>query len=205
MSATTQFINSDQRPHPRSKRTSTKTKLYKYPQKALLRLPPSTASPSPCKDFILFPQWPGTNKEGSCKATPKPIAPKSQCATQRPLSPPLDHVIEPKAANPSMRKPRIDLGDFKCLNHLSLFNCTAECLNALPVAGVGKPPPAPSTPRLPTPDLSDVDEDEMFPCYRSENTEDQAVSPCETGIVDDLGKLRVAIGPKPQGTVTDTF
>ena len=76
------------------------------------------------------------------------------------------HVIETKAATTPRLEHRTRYRRSTCLEHMSAVNCTADCFNAEPLADAMMPPPAPLPPRLPTPDLSDVDEDAFWSCCR---------------------------------------
>ena len=107
-----------------------------------------------------------------------------------------NHVIRTKAATAPRLKHRTPYRRSTCLEHMSAVNCTTDCFNAEPLAGAMTPPPAPLPPRLPTPDLSDVDEDAFWSCCRpsernkcsnlsfgrTDNTDDDA------GLWNDMGK-----------------
>ena len=77
-----------------------------------------------------------------------------------------DHVIRTKAATVPRLRHRTPYRRSTCLEHISAVNCTADCFNAEPLVDAITPPPAPLPPRLPTPDLSDVDEDAFWSCCR---------------------------------------
>ena len=76
------------------------------------------------------------------------------------------HVTRTKAATaPRLKHPK-PYRRSTCLEHMSAINCTADCFKGEPLTGAVTPPPAPLPPRLPTPDLSDVDEDAFWSCCR---------------------------------------
>ena len=93
------------------------------------------------------------------------------------------HVLRTKAATtPILRHPK-PYRHLKCLEHMSAVNCTADCFRVEPFAGSMTPPAAPLPPRLPTPDLSDVDEDTLWSCCRPSK-----ISKCSklcSGRIDD--------------------
>ena len=106
------------------------------------------------------------------------------------------HVLRTKAATaPILRSPK-PYRRSTCLEHMSAVNCTSDCFRVEPFAGSMTPPAAPLPPRLPTPDLSDVDGDAFWSCCRpsessncsnlcygrNDNNDDEA------GIWDDMGK-----------------
>ena len=107
-----------------------------------------------------------------------------------------DHVIRAKAATAPRLKHRTPYRRSTCLEHMSAVNCTADCFNAEPLADAMTPPPAPLPPRLPTPDLSDVDEDAFWSCCRhsksskcSSSTSGRAdITDGDGGLWNDMGK-----------------
>ena len=77
------------------------------------------------------------------------------------------HVLRTKAATaPRLKHPK-PYRRSTCLEHMSAVNCTADCFGGEPLTGATTPPPAPLPPRLPTPDLSDVDEDAFWSCCKA--------------------------------------
>lgn len=106
------------------------------------------------------------------------------------------HVTRLKAATaPILRHPK-QYRHSKCLEHMSAVNCTTDCYRVEPFAGSMTPPAAPLPPRLPTPDLSDVDEDAFWSCCRPSESS-KCSNPCygrtdndddEVGIWDQMGK-----------------
>ena len=106
------------------------------------------------------------------------------------------HVIRTKAATAPMLRQSKPYRRSTCLEHMSAVNCTADCFRVEPFAGSMTPPAAPLPPRLPTPDLSDVDEDAYWSCCkpsesskcsnvcygRNDNNDDGV------GVWDDMGK-----------------
>ena len=128
-----------------------------------------SGSPLPPDDFVLFPQDVVKEKHSSMRhAKPrKSSAPKSAKGSSSPM--PRHHVIEPKVHTPSQRNARNLPERSLCLSHMSTVNCTVDCANAdaKPLAYLKTPPRAPSPPRLPTPDVSDLDEDDLWSCCGS--------------------------------------
>ena len=108
------------------------------------------------------------------------------------------HVIKTKAATTPRPKHRTPYRRSTCLEHMSAVNCTADCFNAEPLADAITPPPAPLPPRLPTPDLSDVDEDAFWSCCRPSKISNfrygrnDAIDD-DVGLWNDMGKR-----PHPQ-------
>lgn len=108
------------------------------------------------------------------------------------------HVLRTKAATaPILRHPK-PYRYLKCLEHMSAVNCTADCFKDEPFAGSMTPPAAPLPPRLPTPDLSDVDEDAFWSCCKPFESS-KCSNHCygrnddnadEVGIWDHMGKQR---------------
>ena len=105
------------------------------------------------------------------------------------------HVTKDKAAMRSRFEPRKPYRRSMCLEHLSTSNCTANCIDTKPLADIRVPPPAPLPPRLPTPDLSDFEEDKLWSCCRSfSGSADRVSHECndtdseEDGIWDDMGR-----------------
>ena len=126
-------------------------------------------SPLPPDDFVLFPQDVVKEKHSSIRdAKPrKSTAPKKVKVSSSPM--PRHHVIEPSTLTPPQRTSRRPSDRPSCLTHMSTVNCTVACANAdtKPLAYLKTPPKAPSPPRLPTPDVSDVEEDDLWSCCGS--------------------------------------
>ena len=107
-----------------------------------------------------------------------------------------DHVIKTKAATaPRLKHPK-PYRRSTCLEHMSAVNCTTDCFKGEPLTGATTPPPAPLPPRLPTPDLSDVDEDTLWSCCRPSES-NKCNNHCygktddtdnEVGLWDHMGK-----------------
>ena len=143
-----------------------KTKTGKHSKKIMIH---QSGSPLPPDDFVLFPQEVVKEKHSSVRNT-KPRKPTEQkCADRSSPLKPRHHVIDPKA-------PALSQGDTSrpserqtCLKHMSTVNCTVDCVNAnaKPLARLKVPPKAPSPPRLPTPDVSDLEEDDLWSCCGS--------------------------------------
>ena len=136
----------------------------KYTKKVMIHQPGSSLPPD---DFVLFPQDVVKEKHSSIRdaRTRKPTPPKSAKFPSSPM--PRDHVIEPKAPTPSRREARRHSGRSVCLDHMSTVNCTVDCANAKLQGQTKMPPKAPLPPRLPTPDLSEVEEDDLWSCCGS--------------------------------------
>ena len=141
-----------------------KHKKGKHSKKVMIH---QSGSPLPPDDFVLFPQDVVKNHHSSVRdAKPRrPIASKS--AKESSSLVPQHHVIEPKA--PRLTGPDVYRPSERavCLEHMSTVNCTAECANANPLAHLKMPPKAPSPRRLPTPDLSDLEDDDLWTCCGS--------------------------------------
>ena len=94
----------------------------------------------------------------------RPTASKSAKRSSSPM--PRHHAIEPKASTSSPRNARGSSGRPICLTHISTVNCTVDCVNAKPLVQEMQPK-APSPPRLPTPEVSDVEEGDLWSCCGS--------------------------------------
>ena len=140
-----------------------KTKKTKYSKKVVIH---QSGSPLPPDDFVLFPQDIVKEKHSSLrdvkarKATAEKSAQSSSSPRRR------QHRM---TLTPSRRDARRPSERPICLTHMSTVNCTVDCVNAnaKPLAHLGGPPKAPSPPRLPTPDLSELDEDDLWSCCGS--------------------------------------
>ena len=144
-----------------------KTKESKNTRKVMIH---QLGSPLPPDDFVLFPQDVVKEKHSSVKDA-RPRKAKSPKSAKMPSSPmPRNHVIEPRAPTPSRRDARRHSGRSVCLDHMSTVNCTVNCANGKPRGHTKMPPKAPSPPRLPTPDLSDLEEDDLWSCCGSSSS-----------------------------------
>ena len=143
-------------------------------------------TPPSFEDWVLFDQQVATDDEFHARHGSNSRQKSFESLTYRLSSLPDGHVIKPKAATLSTHPTRQNDGNFKCLEHMSSRNCTAECLKAKPMADMKRPPPAPRPPRHPTPDLSDLDVEEIFPPLDNDKSKD---SLWDCGSIDDeLGK-----------------
>lgn len=130
-----------------------------------------SGSPLPPDDFTLFPQEVVKEKNSNVRngKPRRPTAPKS--ATRSSSLKPRHHVIDRKALTPSLCDARRPPERLVCLTHMSTVNCTVDCVNvkanAKPLAHLEMPPKAPSPPRLPTPDVSELEEDDLWSCCGS--------------------------------------
>ena len=156
-------------------------------------------SPPP-EDCVLFPGGDDTVEKHpsmNCSLTHN-VSKTRSAKTQMSTMPQNDenHVTDnPKAATGSRFKERKPYRRSTCLQHMSAVNCTAYCFEAKSLADPKMPPPAPMPPRLPTPELSDIDEGEFWSCCKSINDSESSVgSDCgeihdeEEGLWDDMGK-----------------
>ena len=107
------------------------------------------------------------------------------------------HMIRTKAATSPRLKHRMPYRRSTCLEHMSAVNCTADCFNAEPLAEAMTPPPAPLPPRLPTPELSDVDEDAFWSCCRSSKSSRCNNLNDRTDDTDEDGELWNDMGKRP--------
>ena len=123
------------------------------------RLPPD--------DFVLFPQDVVKEKHSSVRdaKSRKPTAPKNAKRSSSPM--PRHHGIELKEPTPSRLDAHKPSRRPVCLDHMSTVNCTVDRGNAKPLAHLKMLPKAPSPPRLPTPDLSDLEEGDLWSCCGS--------------------------------------
>lgn len=146
-----------------------KPKKSKHSKKSMLHHP---TMPLLANDWTLFPQDLVKNRCLSIKDTKTGEHEKTQSAKQTsslPLMPPIYHVIEPKVAGSSKHDARKLPRHTVCLEHMSAYNCTVACAKAKAPAPADRkiPPRAPSPPKLPTPDLSDCEEEELWSCCGS--------------------------------------
>jgi len=153
---------------------------HRYPQ-----TPPSF------EDRILFDQQVATDEEFHARHASNSRQNPIEVLTYRLSSLPDGHVIKSKAATLSTHRTRRNDGNFKCLEHMSSRSCTSECLKAKPMVDRKRPPPAPRPPRVPTPDLSDLDVEEMFPHLDNDKSKD-SVRDCGR-FDDDLGKPHISL------------
>ena len=129
-----------------------------------------SGSSLPPDDFVLFPQDVVKKKHSTVRdaRSRKPTIQKAARGSSSPM--PRDRATEPQAPVTPTR-PRRDVHRSpertKCLIHMSTVNCTVDCANAKPLAQLKIPPRAPSPFRLPTPDVSDLDEDDLWSCCGS--------------------------------------
>lgn len=145
-----------------------KTRKGKHSKKVMVH---QSGSPLPPDDFVLFPQEVVKEKNSSVRnAKPrKPTTPKS--ATRSSSLKPRHHVIDSKAPTLSLCDARRPSERPVCLTHMSTVNCSVDCVNvnanAKPLARLEMPPKAPSPPGLPTPEVSDFEEDDLWSCCGS--------------------------------------
>lgn len=164
MSSTTHTINNKAAINQMSLTQLDKTKKSKKSKKVTIH---QSGSPLPPDDFVLFPQDVVKERHSSIRGA-KSRKPNTTKSAKRASSPmPRHHVIEPKGATPSRQEARRPSRRPICLKHMSTVNCTVDCANAKPPTHPKMPPKAPSPPRLPTPDLSDLEEDDLWSCCGS--------------------------------------
>ena len=141
-----------------------KTKKSKHSKKVMIH---QSGSPLPPDDFVLFPQDVVKEKHSSVRHTIPRKPPVPESAKRALSSTARHHVIESKTCMPSQRDTRGPSARPVCLDHMSTVNCTVDCANAKPLAHGDKSPKAPSPTRLPTPDLSDLEGDDLWSCCES--------------------------------------
>lgn len=164
MSSTTHTIKTKATINQMPLRQPVKTKKSKHLKKTTIH---QSGSSLPPDDFALFPQDVIKEKHSSIRDA-KPRKSTETKSAKRSSSPmPRHHVIEPKTAAPSRQEGRRPSRRSVCLEHMSTVNCTVDCANAEPLNHLKMPPKAPSPPRLPTPDLSDLEEDDLWSCCGS--------------------------------------
>ena len=72
---------------------------------------------------------------------------------------------------------------------MSARNCTAACLDVKRRPQTDVPPKAPSPPRLSTPDLSEIGEDDLWSCCRaSESDASEQSSKSRDDLWDEMGR-----------------
>ncbi len=164
MSSTNHTINKKESIGQMSWTQLSKNKKSKSPKKVTIH---QSGSPLPPDDFVLFPQDVVKEKHSSVRdAKPrKSNAAKSAKGSMSRM--PRHRVIEPKTLASSGRDTRRSLERPVCLTHMSTVNCTVNYTNAKPLACLTIPPKAPSPPRLRTPDVSDLGEDDLWSCCGS--------------------------------------
>lgn len=117
-------------------------------------------------DWVLFSQEMTTEKHSSVRRTKLRANVRSASARRQRVLSPDSPEHETKAATAEMnvtQRLRKPYRPSTCLNHMSARNCTPACSDVRPPP---PPPKAPSPPRLPTPDLSDVEDDDLWTCCR---------------------------------------
>ena len=202
MSSTTRTTSHNKKGHQKSIAPSEQTKKSDDSKKLLLhQLLPSP----PPEDWVLFPGDVVVEKYSSIShASTRKLAKTGSAKQQMSPMPHHDHhVTENKAAARSRLEPRKPYRRSTCLEHLSAINCTARCFDTKPLADPRMPPAAPLPPRLPTPDLSDVEEDEFWSCCKSFNRSARNVSNDCTdvddegdGVWDEMGKRSRLLRPQ---------
>ena len=146
-----------------------KNKKTKHSKKIVIH---QSGSPLPPDDFVLFPQDIVKEKHSNLRDAKarKASAVKTAQRSSSPMS--RQHRMAPTLSRRDARRPSERQ---VCLAHMSTVNCTVDCItanananaNAKPLAYLKVPPKAPSPPRLPTPDLSELDEDDLWSCCES--------------------------------------
>lgn len=141
-----------------------KSRNSKQSKKVMIHQP---GSPLPPDDFVLFPQDVVKEKHSSVRDVKplRPTTPKSAKMSSSPV--PRHHMIESEAPTPSRLGPRRPSARPACLTHMSTVNCTVDCANAKPLAHLKIPPKAPSPSRVPTPDVPELEENDLWSCCGS--------------------------------------
>ena len=135
--------------------------------------PCKTTSPPPIDDFVLFPD--DTTTERHPRRRRKTHHKTATCVTQYSKH---DHAVakrfqqEAKTDSPRPARHRVARhGGFRIeplLDNDDENDKSHEEMKQNDVkARMNKPPPAPSPPKLDSPDLSEVDEDEFWPCQKA--------------------------------------
>ena len=143
------------------------TKKEKHPRKVMLHRP---MSPPPPEDWVLFPQEVVAQKFSNVRHAKPRSGNRSASARPQNLPLPNSHVIESRAATPTRSDSSHTPEPYRpsyCLHHMSARNCTPACHDVRLLPETQKLPKAPSPPRLPTPDLPDLEEDDLWSCCRS--------------------------------------
>ena len=185
-------------PHPNKKSSIdqmswtqlVKTKKSKQSKKIMIHQSGSLMSPD---DFVLFPEDVVKEKHSSIReARPRrSTAAKGSKGSSSPMT--RQHLIEHKAPTPSRRNAQIRSELPVCLIHMSTVNCTVDCAiaDAQLLAQSEIPPTAPSPPRLPTPEVSDFEEDDLWSCCDSSwSSMSKESSRCDRkaeSVWDDMG------------------
>ncbi len=151
-----------------AKNHSSRTTRRTNPSKDVLLHHPMSSPPP--DDWVLFSQDIVTETNSNVRHAPLSRRTKFATTCLQTLPLPDGHVTELKATTPAMtaiRFPRKPYKPSNCLNHMSARNCTAACVNTRPPPppmNIGVPPKAPSPPRLPTPELPEIEEDDSWSC-----------------------------------------
>lgn len=149
--------------------TQQPSKNHRHPSKQVLLHHHQMPMPL-SDDWVLFSQEMTTEKHSSVRRTqPRTDARCASARRQKLLSPDShEYEIKPATAERNViQRPRKPYRPSTRLNHMSARNCTPACSEVRPPpppANMKVPPKAPSPPRLPTPDLSDVEEDDLWTC-----------------------------------------
>lgn len=185
-------ITSTNHHHPARHQTSTipmkKCKMSNSSRKVLLHHPMTSSPPD---DWVLFPQEIIKEKHSSIRDDHAGRLASSGSSSRR-SSPISRHVTKSKATVPARLEGRQPPKPYKpstCSKHMSARNCTAACIDAKSPAVMSKPPKAPSPPRLLTPDLSDVEEDDLWSCCMSSESNESSQCAQEGGdFWSEMGK-----------------
>ena len=167
MSSTTTTITQTPSKHQTLIKSSKPTKRNKTAKKVLLH---QSMTPSQEYDFTLFPPEVKVEKNSSLRHSRVKDSVRPPSPSRETLSPRDNHVTGHKAAMAprlvGQRAPK-PFRPSTCLHHMSARNCTPECRDFRLLPETHVPPKAPLPPRLPTPELSDLDEDDLWSCCRA--------------------------------------
>lgn len=185
MPSTTHTVNRVVTKHRDAMEHSTKTKSVKHLTKNSYLYP---VTPSSDANWVLYEKPEPKNDVSTARRTSRNRS--NIDLAYRLWSAPEEHVTKPKAATLATRIPRQNHSDSKCLKHMSSRRCSVMCIASEPLADVKRPPPAPMPPRLSSPDLSDLDEKDMFPGLDSLDNIESDDEALFGGSMDaELGKL----------------
>ena len=186
MLSTTTSVHLQRAKHQTSPKSLKSTNKSKKSTTQVVLHQPMPSSPPPPEDWILFPDEVIAEKHSSIRPARAAKPAKLADPRRQTLPSPENHVTSCKAATPMRHLSATHPAPYRpsrCLHHMSARNCTAACFDAGQRAETQVPPKAPSPPRLPTPDISEIGEDDLWSCCRSSESKG---SDSSIQSVDDL-------------------
>ncbi|KAL2041895.1 hypothetical protein N7G274_005082 [Stereocaulon virgatum] len=192
MSSPARTISHNKRSHQKSNNPSKQTKKSDETKNARLHRPSPSLPPedlASCPGDLKVVTRSSTSHASTRKLTKNASGREEILPVPRLHKKNDGHVTKNKAAMCSKFECHKPYRHSMCLDHLSTSNCTANCIDTKPLADIRVPPPAPRPPRLPTPDLSDVEEDELWSCCRSFSGSADRVSHECNDIDSDEGRI----------------